>query len=145
MAEFSLSEKYSLELRWSDAVWIPTKGYKLCGAKFLGPVLQIATEIISNDKILLDFYSQVYKYCSNPFLSEVSWGNAIYDTKKQYVLLEDCFLFYSDELRDKLPLNSTTWLLIDTQNHTIDDHVFSLTYLTYILDKSGELYDATQE
>lgn len=143
MTEFSLSNKYSLELRWSEMCWIPAKGYTLHNAKFNGPVLQIANEILSNDKMILDFYKQFYKYCTTPFLSEVSWGNVTYESHRREVLLGDCLLSYSNELQSVVPLSKDNWLLIDTQNHTIDEHVFSLTYLTYIMDAFGELYDAT--
>ena len=69
--KFSLSNKYSLELHWLNSVWVPEVGYKLVGAYFSGPVLQIADEIAPIDKMVLDCYAQFYKFCDSPFLAEV--------------------------------------------------------------------------
>ena len=61
---FDLADRFNLELHWDKTVYEQPGECKIIGAYFCGPVLQIAQQINSNDKIRIDFYSQ-YLYCKS--------------------------------------------------------------------------------
>jgi hypothetical protein len=140
MSKFLISEKYRLELHWKKAKY---EHEGVCGlekAYFSGPALSDAEEILPNDNILLDFYSQYILLVRNVYVGKLSWGAVKYN-KNNTVSLMDVKITHASELNRVPKLKNNDYLVIDTSNHEAAVHMFNLTYKTYVVSKDGDLYN----
>lgn len=140
MSKFLLSERYRLELHWQRAKYEKEGVCNLEGAYFSGPALSDAEEVLPNDEILLDFYSQYLVLVENVYVAKLSWGAVKYN-KDKTISLMNAKITHGTELNRVPKLRDDDYLAIDTSNHEMAIHMFHLTYKTYVINESGELYN----
>lgn len=139
MEGFSISEMYTLELRWKEAVYEQDGFCRFKGAYFTGPALSNALQIASNDNIMLDFFKQYPILVKGAYVAKFSWGEVIYDGSGT-VTMKDATLSHGK--LDKVPtLKGTDIIVIDTQNHEESMHIFNLTYTSYIVGGDHNMYN----
>jgi len=135
-----LGERYRLELHWKKAIYEKEGVCDLKGAYFSGPALSDAEEVKSNDKIILDFYSQYIILVKNICVGKLSWGKVTYN-KNNTISLADAKISHVTELNKVPKLKNTDYLVIDTSNHEMAIHMFNLMYKTYVVKENGDLYN----
>jgi len=140
MAKFLLSEKYRLEFHWKKVKYECEGICNLEKAYFSGPALLDAEEVLPNDEILLDFYSQYIVLVKNVYVGKLSWSAVKYN-KNNIISLTDAKITHTTELNRVPKLNNNDYLVIDTRNHEAAVHMFNLTYKTYVVNKAGEPYN----
>jgi hypothetical protein len=128
------NDKYRLELHCeeiekSDGVALLRRAY------FCGPVLKIAKEINCNDNIVLDFTPQYSKILSNYYFATLSWGNVDYVGEK--VFLFNCTLS-GDFVNSVSEFDDSDYIVIDTELHEENTHVFNLVYPSLVVNSEGE-------
>lgn len=139
MEKFSLSERYRLELHWDEAIYEQPGLCKLLKAYFCGPALNDALKLNDNDYILLDFFKQYFLIVSNVYVAKLSWGKVTY-TNNGNILLDDVYITHDTELNKVPKLLNTDYLIVDTSDHEITKHSFSLVYKTYVVNLDTNLY-----
>jgi len=137
---FSLSEKFSLALRWEYVVYNLDGICELHNAYFSGPVLNLAQAVEPNDFIMLDFYSQYIHIVNGTFVAKFHWGEVKYVEDSKKILLKNAYITHDTELNRVPKLSSCDWLLIDTSNHTSDVHQTNFVYKTYVMKEDKNLH-----
>ena len=140
MDEFSLGERYRLELHWKEAIYEQEGVCKLIGAYFSGPVLAEAQKLNDEDKILLDFYLQYLILVRNPYVATLHWRGVSYE-KDGTIKLKEAFITHDTELNRVPKLNNDDYLIIDTSDHEADKHAFTLVYKTHVVNGDTQLYN----
>ena len=135
-----LGERYKLEFHWKKVKYEQDGVCNLEKAFFSGPALLDAEEVQPNDNILLDFYSQYIVLVKNVYVAKLSWGAVKYN-KNNTISLMDAKITHNTELNRVPKFKGNDYLVIDTSNHEMAVHMFNLTYKTYVVNKSGELYN----
>jgi hypothetical protein len=123
-------DKYVLELHWLNVRYGKNeKGViiYLDGAYFSGPALKIASKIIDNDAIRLDFTEQYVILLNSYHIATLKWGEVIYASNIVY--LKDALLCVSNLC--KVPeFLCDDYLVIDTSLHEEKTHEMYLNYKT---------------
>lgn len=136
--EFSISERYRLELHWSGVDYLEDGKAVLKGCYFSGPVLNQVMELQSNDSIDMDFVNQYYIFIESYYIAKLSWGEVKHTNNKIFlynVLLENKFL-------NSIPkLNNDDYIIIDTSKHEDEQHMYNLVYTSYLIRNDGTFYD----
>ncbi len=136
--EFMLSERFRLELKWKKATYEVEGVCKLDGAYFCGPAILEMLQLNNNDHIILDFYCQYIVLVKNVYLAKFSWGEVVYNTNT--ISLKDAIITHNTELNRVPKLNSNDYLVIDTEDHEVSRHIFTLVYKTYVVNETTSLY-----
>jgi hypothetical protein len=140
MVTFISSEKFRLELKWAKPFYLKEGECSLEGAFFTGPVLQVAQKINENDFMMLDFYSQYVSLVHGVYVGKFSWGEVIYSDDGTKVFLKNAVLSHNSELNNVPKLEDNDCFVIDTGNHTMDQHNFNMLYKTILVNTDNYLY-----
>jgi len=138
--QFSLSEKYRLELRWEQTVYSTPGICQLINAYFTGPALSDAQRVNDNDFIMLDFFKQYMIMVSNVYVAKLSWSTVTYKNNG-VIYLNNAIISHDTELNNVPRLNNNDYLIIDTSNHEVAQHAFNLVYRTYVVNETTQLYN----
>ena len=136
--EFSISEKFRLEVHWNISVYDQDGVAKLEGCYLSGPVLKEIAEMEQKDTIALDFGNQYVVFTPNYYVAKLSWEGARHTPHKIYldnVVLKNKFLNSVPNLSD------TDYIIVDTKNHEDDKHQYHLSYPAYLIKFGGEVYN----
>ena len=136
---FLIGEMYRLDLSWKKVTY-KDGVCNLIGAKFSGPALGFAERINDNDSLFLDFYKQYYVQVSGVYIGKLSWGVVGYNNDGT-ITLNNCTITHDTEVNKVPQLNNKDRLVIDTRGHDREVHAFNLTYLTYVINADGQLYN----
>lgn len=136
---FSFSEKYKLELRWSNVLRPKAGLMHFTDAYFCGPVLAFADKIQPNDGIKLDFCHQMIILVKDVYVADLRWGEVEY--RKDKVILNNARLTYDPELKGIPNLKNKDHLVINTKGHERENHPFNLLYEAFAIDIEGSIYD----
>ncbi|RKX67066.1 MAG: hypothetical protein DRP42_01460 [Tenericutes bacterium] len=137
---FLISERFRLEVKWDKAIYERDGVCKLEGAKLCGPALKEADRLNPNDYIDLDFFSQYYVLVSNVYVGRLSWGDVAYN-KDGSVILKNAVITHDTELNKVPKFKINDYLVIDTSDHTTEQHPNNLYYKTYVTNEDTELYN----
>ncbi len=129
-----IKEKYMLGLRWSDIDKNKEGVCSLFGACFFGPVVKDA-KINDNDSIVIDFTPQYSKIVSKYYFVTLKWGSI--NIAREKIYLQDTYLV-GDFVSSISKIDKTDYILIDTEDHEEDVHIFSLVYKGYVLNNEGK-------
>ena len=140
MKKFLLSEKYRLELHWSDSIYEQEGICRLKGAYFSGPALSSAAQIIGDQFITLDFCNQYYIIARKLYVAKFSWGKVTYN-KDGTVSLEPATLSNDVMLNIAPKFNKTDYIVIDTKGHEEGEHNFNFVYTSFLIKETGEAYN----
>lgn len=140
MEKFLLSERFRLELHWKNAIYERAGVCALTGAYFSGPALSSASKINSNEAINLDFVNQYYILAKKVYVAKFSWGEVLYN-KNGTVSLKDAMLSHDIVLNIVPKFKKKDYIIIDTKGHEVEEHVYNLIYITYLINKDGDLYN----
>jgi len=140
MEKFLLSEKYRLELHWKKAIYNTPGECDLTGTSFSGPALQDALQLNNDDHIMLDFFSQYLVFVENVYVAKLSWGEVVYNSDRT-IGLKDVKISHDTELNRVPKLGDLDYLVIDTCDHEVEKHPFTLLYKTYVINPVNELYN----
>lgn len=140
MSQYLLSERFKLELRWQEVLYVQKNKCKIVGAYFTGPVLQVAQKINPNDHIILDFYSQYLKLVNSVYTAKFYWGDVSYSDDGKSVYLKDAFLEHSASVTTVPVLKISDYFVIDTSDHVVEKHSNFLVYKTYLINSDNTLY-----
>jgi len=135
---FSVSDRYRLELHWSKAKYKVDQETMLEGCYFSGPVLSEVWQLQQEDYIDLDFGGQYMIFMNFYYIARLSWKGVKHTTEKimlSKVVLKNKNLNVIPKLKDD------DYIVIDTQNHEDQRHLYSLVYPSYLIRNDGELYD----
>ena len=138
MKSFSISEMYTLELRWQKVFYEQDNFCRFKEAYFSGPVLKIAREIPSNDFIMMDFNKQYPIIIKGAYVAKFSWEQVEY--KKGKVFLKNAIMKH-DKLNKVPKLKNRDFIVIDTENHEEAVHRFNLVYISYVINENYEIYN----
>ncbi len=132
-----IKEKYKLGLRWSGLDKNKEDVCSLFGACFFGPVVKHAI-IKDSDSIVMDFTPQYSKIVSKYYFVTLRWGSANLSREKIY--LRDVYL--TGECVSKLSnIDKTDYILIDTEDHEEEVHMFNLVYRGWVLNNEGKVLE----
>ena len=137
---FLVDDMYRLELKWSSVSY--NKGFcYLKGAYFCGPTIKHASEIQSNNFMLLDFFKQYYIFASNVYIVNFKWGRVNYDNKNNKVNLFNACLEHTTEINKVPKIRNKDYIVINTKGHDEKNHMFNPTYKAMLVNELGEPYN----
>ena len=136
--EFSISDRYRLELRWNEIIYKEDQKAVLKGCCFCGPVLGELLELNQEDSIELDFVNQYYVFIESFYIAKLSWSGARYTPDKIFL---DNVLLENKHLNVVPKLNNEDYIVIDTTKHEDEEHLYNLVYTSYLVRKDGTLYN----
>ena len=136
--EFSISERFRLEVHWNKVVYTQEGTAKLGGCYLGGPVIKEVAEMNQKDVIALDFGNQYAIFTPNYYVAKLSWEGVRHTPHKIYLantVLQNRFL-------NSVPnLNDGDYIVVDTKSHEDDKHQYHLSYPSYLIKSEGELYN----
>ena len=133
-----MKEKYKLYVCWNNVEYLGNSIIRLSGARFFGPALKIAAHINDNDSISLDVTSQCIEVLNGWEIATLRWGSVASQTASE-VSLNDAVLV-SDKIAASRLLSRGDRLLIDTENHEDDKHIFNFVYKTKIINEDTYIH-----
>lgn len=136
--EFSISDKYRLELHWARARYNLDNIVLLDECYFSGPVLREIWQLNQKDHIDLDFANQYIIFLDYFYIARLSWEGANHTTDK--ILLGNVTL-KNLNLNVVPKLNDADYIVVDTKDHDDYKHQFNLVYPSYLIRNDGTLYD----
>ena len=136
--EFIISDRFRLELHWSNVRYDYDQIAILEGCYFSGPVLKEVWQLNQKDFIDLDFSNQYILFTDLFYVARFSWEGVNPVTNK--LLLSNSIL-KNTNLNVVPKLNSDDYIVIDTQGHEDYKHKFNLVYPSYLIRHDGTLYD----
>lgn len=140
MNEFLLAEMFRLEIRWQDVLYEQEGVCTFVNAYFTGPVLQIAQKLEEDDHMLLDFYSQYINLVKGTYVGKFSWKGINYSDDSDKVFLNYAVMTHDTELNNVPKLNQNDYFVVDTSNHTLEEHGNNLVYKTYLINADSTMY-----
>lgn len=138
MEEFSISEKYRLEIHWTKAIYEQEGIAKLLGCYFGGPVIKEVGAMNQEDMMKLDFGDQYIVFVPYFYIATLSWKGVRRIEDRIYL---DNVLLTNDNVNSVPKLNDNDYIVIDTKDHEDDKHQYSLVYPSYLIRFDGEKYD----
>lgn len=136
--EFSVAERFRLEIHWNKVVYNQEGTAKLEGCYLSGPVIKEVAEMNQKDVIALDFGNQYVVFTPNYYVAKLSWKGARHTSHRIYLdnaVLQNRFL-------NSVPnLNYNDYIIVDTKNHEDDKHQHHLSYPAYLIKFGGEVYN----
>jgi len=136
--EFSISEKYRLELHWNKVRYIEDQKAVLEGCYFSGPVLNEVIELDQEDHMDLDFVHQYLVFIDSYYIARLYWKGVRYAPGN--ILLNNTML-ENKNLNVVPKLNNDDYIVIDTKGHEDEEHAYNFVYKSYLLRNDGTLYD----
>lgn len=133
-----IKEKYKLYLRWSSLEKNKDEVCSLFGCCFYGPVIKEVKQINPNDSIVIDFTPQYSKVLSSYYFATLRWGAVNVEREKIY--LRDVYLS-GPFVNGLLDIEENFSILIDTENHEEDVHMFNLVYKGFIVNREGKMLE----
>lgn len=134
-----LGEVYKLELHWGKVLRPKAGIMHLTEAYFSGPALAQANKINDSDYIQLDFISQLITLVRSLYIAKLSWGEVIYN-KNNTITLKSAIIEYDPEIKGIPNLKAKDYLVIDTENHESEKHMYHMLYPAYVVNADSELY-----
>jgi hypothetical protein len=139
MIKFDLSDRFRLNLKWYTATYEQEGVCLLQGAYFSGPALSEAQQINDNDHIMIDFAGQYFIITNAVYVAKLSWKEAVYD-KEGNVHLRGAMLTHETELNRVPKLKDSDFIIIDTSQHTVEQHHLNFNYKAYVVNRDTQLY-----
>jgi len=136
--EFSVSEKFRLEIRWQKVIYNQEGIAEFAGCYLSGPVLKEVAEMEQKDSIALDFGTQYAVFVPNYYVAKLSWEGARHTPNKIYL---DNAILKNRYLNSVPKLNDNDYILVDTKNHEDEKHQYYLSYISYLVKSDGELHN----
>ena len=136
--EFSISEKFRLEIHWKKAVYEQEGTAELEGCYLSGPVLKEIAEMNQKDVIALDFGNQYIVLVPNYYVAKLSWEGVRHTPDKIYL---DNAILQNKFLNSVPNLNNDDYIAVDTKNHEDEKHQYHLSYISYLVKHDGELHN----
>ena len=136
--EFSISERYRLELHWKKAKYEVDQVAMLKNCYFSGPVLSEVWQLAQEDHIDLDFAGQYIVFVDFYYIARLSWKGV--NHKPEKIELSNVLL-KNKNLNVVPKVKNDDYIVIDTQGHEDMAHRYNLVYPSYLLSKDGTLYD----
>lgn len=138
MEEFSISEKFKLEIRWNKIVYEQEGMAKLIGCCLSGPVIKEVAEMNQEDAMKLDFGNQYLVFVPYFYIATLYWKGMRRSEDKIYL---DNVLLTNDNVNSVPKLGDNDYIVVDTEGHEDEKHQFSLVYPSYLIRFDGEKYD----
>lgn len=136
---FNLYDRYRLELRWASVKYEVDGVCLLSDAVFTGPALTEASRLNDADHIHLDFYRQYFFLTRSVYLGKFSWRGVTYNDDGS-VGLGNARIEHASELNRVPKLEDRDFLIIDTNGHEDEAHLYNLVYKTYVVNEDSQLY-----
>ncbi|MHA2218193.1 MAG: hypothetical protein ACXACY_19830 [Candidatus Hodarchaeales archaeon] len=136
--KFRISEKYRLEIHWDKVIYTQDGVAKLRGCYLSGPVIGEISEMVPKDAIDLDFFNQYILFVKSYYIASLAWEGIKHDTNKIY--LHNATLI-NKKVNAVPKLNHDDYIVIDTKGHEDEKHQYNLTYPSFLVKSTGELYN----
>ena len=138
MKEFSIAERFRLEVHWDRVEYLNEDTARLQGCYLSGPVLAQVQAIEPKDSIRLDFSGQYVVFIKNYYIARLAWDGAV--IKESKILLDN--VTYKSVNIGKIPtLQDRDYIVIDTKDHEDEKHQVNLNYKSYLVKEDGVLYN----
>lgn len=138
MKEFSISERFRLEIHWRNVIYEQEGIARLEDCYLSGPVIKEVAQMSGNDFMDLDFTNQYLVIIPSYYIARFSWGDVRHTPDN--IFLSDVVL--KNKYVNSVPkLNNDDYIVIDTADHEDEKHAFSLVYVSYLLNSDGQLYN----
>jgi hypothetical protein len=128
-----MKNRFKLYLSWESIEYKSSTKIALTGARLFGPVLKEVARINSNDSIHLDLTSQFIITSGAWEIAIFSWGEVLKQSN-EYIELSGASI-ESEQLVNFKKLSNTNMLLIDTEAHQEEKHMYNFVYNTKIIDR----------
>jgi hypothetical protein len=138
--EFTLSEMFTLEIKWDKVVYESDEHCELIDAYFTGPALSVAQKIEGDQHIMLDFREQYPIITKNYYVAKFSWKNVTYN-KDNTIGLSNAYLSHVKDTYKVPRLKGSDYIVIDTENHQEHVHAFNLVYRSFVVNGNFEMYN----
>jgi hypothetical protein len=138
MKEFSISEKFRLEIHWNKSIYDQEGIAKLYGCYLSGPVIKEVAQMNEEDRMKLDFSNQYLVFVPYFYIATLYWKGIRRVSDKIHL---DNVLLTNDNLNAVPKLNDNDYIVIDTKDHEDEKHQYSLVYPSYLIRFDGEKYD----
>ena len=136
--EFSISEKFRLEIYWKRVTYERAGIAKLIGCYFTGPVIKDVEELNQEDTMLLDFGNQYRVFVANYYVAKLHWLGVRHSPNKIFI---DNVTLENKYLNSVPKLNNDDYILIDTKDHEDDKHQYHLSYPAYLINSDGNIHN----
>jgi len=133
-----IKDLYKLELHWNGVDKNSDTTCVLYEAFFGGPVIKNAKKVSPKDNILIDFTPQYTKILTSYYFVRLQWENAYYVDNK--INLPSAVLV-GDFVNKISNLDSTDYIIIDTSKHEEKEHMYTLVYRGFVVNKNGKEYE----
>lgn len=133
---FKCRRKYRLELHWDTVRYYNDTIAVLEGAYFSGPVLKNAVELVAPDHIDLDMTPQHFVLLDTYYIVKLSWEGVEYLSDDR-ILLAGAKIT-NDYLKSLHKLEDQDWILINTEKHEEDIHVYHFVYEAQVMKPTKE-------
>jgi hypothetical protein len=138
MEEFSVSEKFRLEVHWKKAIYEQEGIAKLIGCYLSGPVISEVAEMNQEDTMRLDFSNQYLIFVPYFYIATLYWKGVRVSQDRIYL---DNVILTNENLNAVPKLNKNDFIVIDTKDHEDEKHQRSLVYPSYLVKADGEKFD----
>jgi hypothetical protein len=139
MHKFDLSDRFRLELHWSDILYNIDGVCDFTDAYFSGPALSEAVKLNDEDFIYLDFYRQYISLVRSVYVVKFSWRGVKYE-KDGIIKFDNSKMEHATELNRVPKLKKNDYIIIDTSDHEDEKHQYNLLYKTYVVNEDTQLY-----
>ena len=110
------------------------------GAYFTGPALNIAQKINDKDHLMLDLFSQYICLVKGVYVVKFSWSGVTYKLDENKVFLDNCFITHNEDLNKVPKLKSKDYFVVDTSDHSFENHMYSMVYKTITIKEDHSKY-----
>ena len=136
MNEFSISERYKLEIHWQGVKHDKDVVF-LSGCFLSGPVIKDLDKLNEIDYIKLDFSNAYIVFVKDFYVATFSWsGTKNVDNK----ILLDNVTIKNKHLNSVPKLNSDDYIVVDCENHENEKHQQFMSYDAYLIRQDNERY-----
>lgn len=138
MKEFSISEKFRLDIRWNKVTYEQEGTAKLLGCCISGPAVKEVANINQSDYMKLDFGNQYLVFVPYFYIAVFSWNGVRQTPEKIYL---DNVVLTNENVNSVPKLMNDDYIVVDTDDHEDEKHQYALVYKSYLIRFDGEKYN----
>jgi len=133
-----LGERYRLEIHWEKVIYEQDGIAKLERCYLSGPAIKEVVEMEQKDTIDLDFFNQYMLFVKSYYIARLAWEGIRRISDKIYL---NNVILTNQKVEAVPKLNDDDYIVVDTKDHEDEKHQYNLTYPSFLVKSTGELYN----
>jgi hypothetical protein len=94
---------------------------------------------------MLDLYSQYLVLVKGAYVVKFEWEGVLYKLDENKVFLKNCYITHTEDLNTVPKLQKDDYFVVDTSDHSPNNHKYSLVYKTILIKEDHSRYKFTNE